>query len=185
MKERVIDCTDYNEMIWIMQGTDWSHYRAKDHPISEWLNKMEDLTGKVEDLHGVHLAWQRGRNKHMLMEELLCPVINNITAEVKVSVINFYKHKRQAESDTDYESDDERVECCRVGGRTIPRVWTQPRVRDQERNGDYLIRLLMWNPENLAQRLDLDKAMSKGKQTRMNPPHYDQCERNGHIKSRW
>ena len=28
----------------------------------------------------------------------------------------------------------------------------------------------MWNPENLAQRLDLDNAVSKGKQTRMNSP---------------
>ena len=71
-------------MIWIMHGTDWSHYRAKDRSISKWLNKMEDLTDKVEDLFGVHLVWHRGRNKHMLMEELLCPVINTITSEVKV-----------------------------------------------------------------------------------------------------
>ena len=26
LKERVIDCTDHNEVIWVMQGTDWSHY---------------------------------------------------------------------------------------------------------------------------------------------------------------
>jgi hypothetical protein len=114
LKERGIDCTDYDEMIWIMQGTDWSHYRAKDRPISKWFNKMEDLTIKVEDLFEVHLVWQRSRNKHMLMEELLCPVINTITSEVKVSVIDFYKYKRQAESDSDYESDGERVECCWV-----------------------------------------------------------------------
>ena len=124
-------------------------YRAKDKPVSEWLNKMGDLAEKVNDLYGVHLVWQRGRNKHMLMEELLCPVINTITTEVKVCVIDFYK--RQAESDTDYGSDDERVECCRVDGRTIPRVWTQPRVRNQRTNGDNIMRLLMWNPENLAQ----------------------------------
>ena len=60
-----IDCTDHDEMIWIVQGTYWSHYRAKDRPISKWLNKMEDLTDKVEDLFGVYLVWQRGRNKHM------------------------------------------------------------------------------------------------------------------------
>ena len=119
------------------------------------------------------------------MEEVLCPVVNNIIPEVKVSVIDFYKRKQQAEPDTDYESDGERIECCRVDGRTIPRVWTQPRVREQDINSDNIMRLLMWNPENLAQRLDLDKAVSKGKQTRMNPPHCDQYEKNGHIKSEW
>ena len=42
----------------------------------------------------------------------------------------------------------------------------------------------MWNPENLAQRLDLDKAVSKVKQARM-PPHYNQYEKNWHIKLGW
>ena len=32
------------------------------------------------------------------------------------------------------------------------------------------IRLLMWNPENLAQRLDLDDTVSRGKTNRMNSP---------------
>ena len=186
MKERANDCTDHNEMAWIMQGTDWSHYRVKGTKMGDWLNKMEDLADGVEDLYGVQLMWQRGRNKHMFMEELLCPVINNITSEVKVSVNNFYKHKQQTDPDTDYESNSERVECCRVDGRTIPRVWTQPRVRDHKGNGDNMIRLLMWNPENLAQRLDLDGAVSKGKQTRMNSPPLgtqDQYERSGHTRS--
>lgn len=49
-------------------------------------------------------------------------------------------------------------------------MWTQPKVREHKGNGSNIIRLLMWNPENLAQRLDLDKAVSKGKQTRMNSP---------------
>ena len=166
LKERVIDCTGYDEMIWIMQGSDWSHYRAKDGPISKWLNKMEDLTNKVEDMFELHLIWQRGRNRHMLTDELLCPIINTITSEVKVAVIDFYKYKRQTESDSDYEGDGERVECCWVDGCTTLRVWTPPRVREQGKNIDNIVRLLMWNPENLAQRLDLDKALSKGEQAR-------------------
>ena len=110
----------------------------------------------------------------MLMEELLCPVINTITSEVKVIVIDFYKYKRQTESDSDYERDHARVERCRVDEHVIPRVRTQPRVRDQGKNIDnivrLIVRLLMWNPESLAQRLDLDKAVSKGKSARMPPP---------------
>ena len=83
---------------------------------------------------------------------------------------DFYEQKQQAEPYTEYGSDGETVECCRVDGRTIPRVWTQPRVREHTGSGSNMIRLLMWNPENLAQRLDLDKAVSKGRQTRMNSP---------------
>ena len=95
------------------------------------------------------------------MEELLCPVISNITPEVKVWITDFYEQKQQAESDTDYESEGETVECCRVGGRTIPRVWTHPRVQEHNGSGSNIIRRFMWNHENLAQRLDLDKVVSK------------------------
>ena len=55
---------------------------------------MEDLAGGVEDLYGVQLVWQRNRNKHMLVEELLCPITNNITSEVKSSINDFYEHRR-------------------------------------------------------------------------------------------
>jgi hypothetical protein len=58
-------------------------------------------------------------------------------------------------------------------------------VREQGKNIDNIVRLLMWNPENLAQRLDLDKAVPKGKQARTTPPHYDQYEKNEHIKFGW
>ena len=173
LRDWVIDCTDHNELIWVMQGTDWSHYRGKglvagkETPMSKWLDKMEALTGEVEDLYGVSLLWRRDRNKHMLMEELLCPVINKITPEINVCIKEFYKQRQRA--NPDYESNDT-VECCRVDGRTVPRLWTQPRVQEHKGKGSSTVRLLMWNPENLAQRLDLDKAVAKGKQTRMNSP---------------
>ena len=122
------------------------------------------------DLYGVSLLWQRDRNKHMLMEELLCPVINKIAPEIEVCIEDFHEQKQRAEPDIDYESGGETIECCRVDGRTVPRLWTQPRVPEHKGKGSSTIRLLMWNPENLAQRLDLDKAVSKGKQTRMNSP---------------
>ena len=136
LRDRVIDCTDHNELTWVMQGTDWSHYRGKglvagkETPMSKWLDKMEKLTGEVEDLYGVSLLWQRDRNKHMLMEELLCLVINKITPEISVCIKEFYKQRQRA--DPDYESNDDTVECCRVDGRTVPRLWTQPRVQEHK-----------------------------------------------------
>ena len=105
---------------------------GKETPMSKWLDKMEKLTDEVEDLYGVRLLWQRDRNKHTLMEELLCPVINKITPEIKVCIKEFHEQKQRADPDTDYESDGETVECCRVDGRTVPRLWTQPRVPEHK-----------------------------------------------------
>ena len=176
LQDRIIDCTNHNELNWVMQGTEWSHYRGKkfgcdkETQLSSWLNKMEELTDEIEDLYGVQLLWQRDKNKHMSMGELLCPVINNITPEIRVCVEDFYKQKQFVATDMSLTGGDGVVECCVVDGRTIPRVWTQPRVQKNTGSGPSILRFLMWNPENLAQRLDLDKAVSKGKQTRMNSP---------------
>ena len=49
LRDRVIDCTDHNELAWGTQGTDWNHYRGKEFlgketQTSSWLNNMEEFT---------------------------------------------------------------------------------------------------------------------------------------------
>ncbi len=156
---KILNCTNPNTTPWVMQDTEWVHYR-----VDTWLDKMTQLTEQVENLYGVHLTWQRNAEKHTTIDELLCPVVNTITPNVRESVKQLYT----TEDDNDY--DKEEIQCCQVEGQLILREWAQPRISRLIKQHSEYLRLLMWNPENLAQRLDLDNAVSKGKKVRLNSP---------------
>ena len=159
--ERVIDCTDPERTSWIMQGTDWAHYQ-----VDSWMSTMEEMINEIETIYGVQLEWQRQKDsKYMTMEELLCPIMANITPDTRKEARALF------EDNSDYEDDEDNFRCCTVEGRTILRSWIKEAPKPEKAMSDNnTMRLLMWNPENLAQRLDLDNAVSKGKKTRLNSP---------------
>ena len=126
--------------------------------MKEWVQTMEQLVEEIESLFGVHITWKRQSDKYMTVDELLCPVITTLTTEMRDSLETCF------EDDSDYEEHTSN-QCCITENQAIPRAWITKKDA-----GDKKMRLLMWNPENLAQRLDLDNAVSKGKQVRRHSP---------------
>ena len=145
----------------------WNH---KPHDGVRKCLKMEELTNEVQELGGVQLEWQRqGNPKTVTLEEMLCPIIVDLITSQKESSESFEAHRledRTDEGDDDSDYTDE--EASELTSHNDNFAMS---VEDWEKcEGSPKIRLLLWNPENLAQRLDLDGTVSKGKTTRTNSP---------------
>ena len=188
--KQVLDCTDASRMPWLMQDTDWNLYNDKE--TSAWVRINEELTEAMEQMYGVILVRSRQsdedrHHKEITLEELLCPVTGNITPDLKKSIVSFEEESRimkleelqervkQGELDSDYSDSEEEdmVSCVVMQGKVYPRTWAFSVEKWEalaKKEEAIKMRILMWNPENLCQRLDLDHAISKGKLKRANSP---------------
>ena len=167
----VINCITADKVPWIMQDTTWKPAIGVEPQTTQWCEKMEELTNEVQELGGVQLEWQRqGIPKTVILENILCPITDDLTTSQEESSESFEAHRLEDpagedNNDSDY-TDEEVSELTSHNDKFVMSAedWkkyegTPPKIR-----------LLMWNPENLAQRLDLDGAVSKGKTIRTNSP---------------
>ena len=164
--ERLINCTTADRVPWIMQDTTWKPAVGMEPQTIQWSEMMEELTDEMQQLGGVQLEWQRqGIPKTVTMEEMLCPITADLTTSQKESSESFEAlqvENHVGESDDSDYTDDE---TSMVKSHSDNFVMSAEDWRKHEEK--YIdvdkFRLLMWNPENLAQRLDLDGTVSRGK----------------------
>ena len=177
--QRMINCTKTETVPWIMQDTTWS-LMAVDPWTKEWSERMEELTNEAQELRGMQLEWQReGIKKVVTLENIMCPVTNHMTESLKESIESFEAQKLEKGDDQDIpslvsddfsdhdEEDAQGVVHCDEGVFDTQVMAAEDWKKLTEKDK---IRLLMWNPENLAQRLNLGGTTDRGKKIRMNSP---------------
>ena len=192
--KQVFDCTDQSRMPWLMQDTNWDVYA--DEETRKWVEVNDELTEAMEQMYGVILVRSRQSDedrarKKVTLEELLCPLTCSITPDLRDSIASFEEQQRimklevtaerkrklqlrKGESDSEYsDSEEDLVDCVVSQGKVFPNAWAFSREKWEalaKIEEATKIRILMWNPENLSQRLDLDGAVAKGKSKRANSP---------------
>ena len=137
----------------------------------------------------MQLERQRERTqKTVTLEELMCPIKADLITSQKESIEpfevketkrtciqSFEVNKVEDDSDSDYIDD----EVTFHGDGSNMQFRHRERIMSVEDWAKYdavdKIRLLMWNPENLAQRLNFDSTTTRGKQNRTNSPPLKEC----------